>query len=134
VDPHADPNPSLHFNADPDPGFTLMRLWEYATTGLQTPPVLHFVSVHGPTRLYFEPLKLLNFDLIADPDPAFKSNKDLDPALENNAKSGSATLARRNRICRRIRTAPDSAFQTERDRTKVNIAYLGGTGIADCAS
>jgi hypothetical protein len=85
VDPHANPNPSLHFNADPDPGFTLMRLWEYATTGLQTPPVLHFVSVHGPTRLYFEPLKLLNFDLIADPDPAFQSNKDLDPALENNA-------------------------------------------------
>jgi hypothetical protein len=30
------------------------------------------VSAHGPPRLYFEPLKLLNFDLNADPDPAPK--------------------------------------------------------------
>jgi hypothetical protein len=42
------------------------------------------VSVHGPPRLYFEPLKLFycNFDVNADPnldpDPAFHSNADPD--------------------------------------------------------
>jgi hypothetical protein len=34
------------------------------------------VSVHGPPGLYFEPLKLLNFDFNADPDSAFYSNAD----------------------------------------------------------
>ncbi len=34
------------------------------------------MSVHGPTRLYFEPLKFLN----SDPDLAFHSNADPDPA------------------------------------------------------
>jgi hypothetical protein len=47
------------------------------------------VSVHGPTRLYFKPLKLLNFDFIADPDTAFHSNKDPDPTFENNANKDS---------------------------------------------
>jgi hypothetical protein len=34
------------------------------------------LSVHGLPRLYFEPLKLLNFafDAVPDPDPAFHSN------------------------------------------------------------
>ncbi len=37
-------------------------------------------------QLHFEPLKLLNFDFIAnaDPDPAFHSNADPDAASENN--------------------------------------------------
>jgi hypothetical protein len=41
------------------------------------------VSVHGPPRLHFEPLKLLNFDLNADPDLdlAFHSNADPDSML-----------------------------------------------------
>ncbi len=43
------------------------------------------MSVHGPPRLYNEPQKLLNFDFIADPDPAFHSNADPDPATMNNA-------------------------------------------------
>jgi hypothetical protein len=40
------------------------------------PPSLHF---DGPLRLYFEPLKLLNFDINRDPDPAFHSNANPDP-------------------------------------------------------
>jgi hypothetical protein len=38
------------------------------------------VSVHDPPRLYFEPLKNLNFDLNADPGPGFHSYADADPA------------------------------------------------------
>jgi hypothetical protein len=38
------------------------------------------VSVHCPPRLNFEPVKLLNFDFNADPDPVFSlSNEDQDP-------------------------------------------------------
>ncbi len=45
------------------------------------------MSVHGPPRLYFKPLKLLIFDFNADPNPAFHSNADPypDPASKNNA-------------------------------------------------
>ncbi len=45
------------------------------------------MSVQGPSRLYFEPLKLLNFDFYADPDPAFHSSADPDQnlAAKNNA-------------------------------------------------
>jgi hypothetical protein len=47
------------------------------------------VSVHGPPRLFFEPLKPLNFFFNADldPDPAFHSSAapDSDPASKNNA-------------------------------------------------
>jgi hypothetical protein len=55
------------------------------------------VSVHGPAGLYFEPLKLLNFDFNADPYQAFHYNPDpdSDPASKNNADtcgSGSAIL------------------------------------------
>ncbi len=58
------------------------------------------MSVHGPpSRHYFEPPKLLDFDCNGDPDPAFHSNADLDldpdTASKNNADacgSGSATL------------------------------------------
>jgi hypothetical protein len=37
--------------------------------------------------LFFEPVKLLNFDFDADPDPAFYSNADPEPDLasKNNA-------------------------------------------------
>jgi hypothetical protein len=43
------------------------------------------VNVKCPPRFYFEPLKLLNFDLIADPDASFHSNSDPEPAFQNNA-------------------------------------------------
>ncbi len=43
------------------------------------------MSVHNPPQLCFEPLKLLNLDFNADPDPAFHSNADPDPASKNNA-------------------------------------------------
>jgi hypothetical protein len=39
------------------------------------------VSVHSPPRLYFEPLKLLNFDSNAYPDLAFLSNVAPDPGV-----------------------------------------------------
>ncbi len=44
------------------------------------------MRVHGPPWLYFERLKLLNFDFKADPDPAFpfNTNADPDPASKNN--------------------------------------------------
>jgi hypothetical protein len=54
------------------------------------------ISVHGPPRLHFESLKLQKIDLNAEPDPAFRSIADPDPASKNNAYpcgSGSATLA-----------------------------------------
>jgi hypothetical protein len=42
-------------------------------------PPRQMLNAHGPPRLHFEPLKLLNFDFNADPDPAFKNNADPDP-------------------------------------------------------
>ncbi len=41
--------------------------------------------MHGPLWLYFEPIKLLNFDVNADPDPALHSNSDSDPDSKINA-------------------------------------------------
>jgi hypothetical protein len=53
--------------------------WSIDPQGLQfEPPGLHCERL----RLYFEPLKILNFDCNADPDPAFYSNADPDPASE----------------------------------------------------
>jgi hypothetical protein len=43
------------------------------------------VSVHDNPRLHWEPLKLLNFESNADPDPAVHSNADPVPAFQNNA-------------------------------------------------
>jgi hypothetical protein len=45
-------------------------------------PQASIVSVNSPTRLYFEPIKFLNFDFKEDSDPdlAFHSNADPDPA------------------------------------------------------
>jgi hypothetical protein len=40
------------------------------------------VSVHGPPRLYFEPLKLLAYEFNADPDSASKNNADPEPDLQ----------------------------------------------------
>jgi hypothetical protein len=54
------------------------------------------VSVYGHPWLVFEPLKLLQFDFNADPDPAFHSNTDPETAVHTN-------------------TDPDPAFQTNAD-------------------
>jgi hypothetical protein len=40
---------------------------------------------HGSPWRHFEPLKLLNFDFKADPDPAFNFNSDSDPASKHYA-------------------------------------------------
>ncbi len=67
------------------------KWWESATTGLQTAQdsilslQASFVSVHGPPRLHFEPLKPLKFYFNADPDSTFHSYADPDTASENNA-------------------------------------------------
>ncbi len=57
-----------------------------AITGLQTLFLslqnASIVSVHGPPRLHFMPLKLLDFDLNADPEPTFHSNLDTDPDFQ----------------------------------------------------
>jgi hypothetical protein len=41
--------------------------------------------VHGLPRLYFLPIKRVNFDFNADPNSAFHYKADTDPASENNA-------------------------------------------------
>ncbi len=83
-DPHnfnADPDPAFHFNADPDPDPAFhfnadpdLDLVPHQSDGnLQTleyrPSKASIVSVLGPPRVYIEPLKLLNFDFNAHPDP-----------------------------------------------------------------
>ncbi len=50
------------------------------------------MCAHGHPRPYFNPLKFLNFDFNADPDPAFHSYADPDLASKNKADPGAATL------------------------------------------
>ncbi len=70
----SDPDP----NADPDldlaPRWSVVKLrrLDYRCDDWTT----------DPTGLYFKPLKLLNFDFNADPDPAFHFNADPDLALK----------------------------------------------------
>jgi hypothetical protein len=97
---NADPYPAFHLNADPDPAFQLNVDLAFHLNADSDPDPAHLrsnrklrlltrhfsiVSDHGPPRLYFEPLKLLNFHFNADPDPAFYSNANPDPASKNNA-------------------------------------------------
>jgi hypothetical protein len=58
------------------------------------------VSVHGPPRLYFERLKLLNFDFHSDPDPAFHSNAN--PYLVS-CRYGSGSISRRAKMTHKHR-------------------------------
>jgi hypothetical protein len=64
-----------------------IRIYDHCPTD---PPALHFepLRLHferpRPSTAPFEPLKLLNFDFNADPDPAFNSNADPDPAFKND--------------------------------------------------
>jgi hypothetical protein len=55
--------------------------WSTDFPGAPFEPPRLLCERHRPSkRLYFERgLKLLNFDIIADPDPAFHSNSDPDP-------------------------------------------------------
>ncbi len=80
VDPHlfkADSEPCFHCNADPDLAYTSESGAAHLSDGIcnhwsMDPPGLSLqastVSIHGPARLYFEPVKLLNFSI---PDTAF---------------------------------------------------------------
>jgi hypothetical protein len=66
--------------------------WPTDPTGIHfAPPRLH-LSVHGPSRLHFDALKLLNIEANADPDTAFHLNADPDSSLQKKCGSGSATL------------------------------------------
>ncbi len=81
---------TFHFNADPD-------LYPAPhQSDPPDPPGLHFepprdhasiVSIHGPSQLELEHLKLLNFDSNADPnsDQDFHPNAVADPVSLNNA-------------------------------------------------
>ncbi len=78
---NADQDPSFHFNADPDPSFHFNQSHHQYHIDVHRDhlssiphPMLHLslraliVSVKDPPLLYFEPLKLLNFDFNADQD------------------------------------------------------------------
>ncbi len=59
-----------------------MRICDH---GSKDPPRLH-CDYTRPTKANWL-LQLLNFDFNVDPDPAFRSYSDLDPASKNNANS-----------------------------------------------
>ncbi len=79
--------------------FTLMRIRSLLLTKVMricdhwvnrpstTPLWASTPPLWASTALHFEPLKILNFDINADPDPALQYNADLgtDPASKNNA-------------------------------------------------
>jgi hypothetical protein len=81
-----DPDPSLHFDARIMLRIKVMRICnlrsKYSTPRLhfEPPPRFHYeplrlqLGVYGPLWLHFEPLKLLNSKINADPDPAFHSS------------------------------------------------------------
>ncbi len=71
---YTDPDLTFHCNADPP------DLAPHQDDAILQPLVCR---VADPLRLHIEPPKLLNFDLNADPDPAFHSNADPDPASQN---------------------------------------------------
>jgi hypothetical protein len=59
--------------------------WPTDPPGLHfEPPSLHFERPR-PYKILFEPRKILNFDVNADPDLASHSNADPDPAYKNKA-------------------------------------------------
>ncbi len=64
--------------------FSLMRIWIWILFLVKVLRICDYWST-DPQVLHFKSLKLLNFDLNADPDPALHSNADPDPASENNA-------------------------------------------------
>jgi hypothetical protein len=75
-----DLDPVFHFKADPDLDQLLLKVMGICEHWFIDPLGLHFepADLHcqrpRPSTLYFGPLKLLNFDFYADPDPdpAFK--------------------------------------------------------------
>jgi hypothetical protein len=112
AEPHhfnADTDPSFHFNADPDPTFNfnadagrilqLFKGMNICAHWSTDPPGFYFEPPHLQGErpgLHFDSLKLLNFDLYADPDPDFHSTADSgpDPASQNNADSCGSGSAR----------------------------------------
>ncbi len=80
----------LHFNADPNPDPDPAHQSDGSpTNALQTVKgTILSLQVSssgrpGPLRLYFEPIKLLNFNF-RDSDPVLHSNAGPDPASKNN--------------------------------------------------
>ncbi len=74
---NADPDPTFHLNADPDPLQGDRNLRPLSILSLRA----SIVTAHSP-RINLEPLKLLNFDFNADPDPASKkTGPDPQPCL-----------------------------------------------------
>jgi hypothetical protein len=78
----ADPGPAFHFDADPDPTFTLMRIWILPVNLIQIRFLpLTFFSRFGPSNaqmLQNDPIRLPPFHFYADPapDPVFQFDAD----------------------------------------------------------
>ncbi len=79
---------TLNADPEPDPHRSDWILPPLVNTTLQDSNF----CVHGPPRLCFESLHLLNFNFKPDPDLAVNSNADPDPAFKNNADLDPATL------------------------------------------
>jgi hypothetical protein len=58
---NADPDPTFHIKVDPDPAPAPRQ------NDANLRPHASIVSIHGLPWLHFEPIKLLNFDINADP-------------------------------------------------------------------
>jgi hypothetical protein len=83
---NADPNTSFHCNADPVPTFHFKANPDPYSAPNQSDSRFHCERPR-PSRLAFEPLKLLHFHSNTDQDPAFHSYVDPDPAFHSNADS-----------------------------------------------
>ncbi len=75
------PDPAFHFDADPDPDPALHQSDGNLRPLVSRPSILSLQAsiVSVSTQLYFEPLKLLKFDIYANPDPVLQCNIDPDP-------------------------------------------------------
>ncbi len=62
-------DPTLHFNADPDPVPTFYLSDANLGSLVNRLFFASIVSIHGPPWRHFKPLQLLNLD--GDPDPGF---------------------------------------------------------------
>jgi hypothetical protein len=69
------PNPTFHFNADPD-------LATHQSNANLRP--MEGDMFNCPRPFHFEHLKLLKFDCNADPDPGFHSYADPDPGFHSS--------------------------------------------------
>jgi hypothetical protein len=96
-----DPDPAFHFDAVPDPSFTLMRILPLAFSRFG--PVLQ----NDPLRL------LLPFHFDADPDPAFPFDENPETAFHFDADPVSTLMRIRIQLPKmmRINVDPDPDAQ-----------------------